>query len=123
LDIHSALVEAGNNLSEVNDITNLLNKYFNFSPVFAKLYSFEKGTPRYFQFRITEYPITNETPDGEIDGFINLVFNGKLKESDIQNKSKSQEEAVIYCFFKNSAEIKNLLFEIEKIQKVLEENK
>ena len=122
LDIHSALVEAGNNLSEVNDITSLLNKYFNFSPVFAKLYSFEKGTPRYFQFRITEYPITNETPEGEIDGFVNLVFNSKLKESDIQNKSKLQEEAVIYCFFKNSIEIKNLLFEIEKIQKVIIEN-
>ncbi|MDP3927927.1 MAG: hypothetical protein Q8R57_02805, partial [Bacteroidota bacterium] len=122
LDIHSALVEAGNNLSEVNDITSLLNKYFNFSPVFAKLYTFEKGTPRYFQFRITEYPITNETPEGEIDGFVNLVFNSKLKESDIQNKSKQQEEAVIYCFFKNSSEIKNLLFEIEKIQKVILEN-
>ncbi len=122
LDIHSALVEAGNNLSEVNDITSLLNKYFNFAPVFAKLYSFEKGTPRYFQFRITEYPITNEIPEGEIDGFVNLVFNGKLKESDIQNKSKQQEEAVIYCFFKNSIEIKNLLFEIEKIQKVILEN-
>jgi ribosomal protein S15P/S13E len=122
LDIHSALVEAGNNLSEVNDITSLLNKYFNFAPVFAKLYSFEKGTPRYFQFRITEYPITNETPEGEIDGFVNLVFNSKLKENDIQNKSKQQEEAVIYCFFKNSIEIKNLLFEIEKIQKVILEN-
>ena len=122
LDIHSALVEAGDKLLEVNDITSLLNKYFNFSPVFAKLYSFEKGTPRYFQFRITEYPITNESPVGEIDGFVNLVFNNKLKESDIQNKSKQQEEAVIYCFFKNSLEIKNLLFEIEKIQKVILEN-
>jgi hypothetical protein len=122
LDIHSALAEAGNNLSEVNDITSLLNKYFNFAPVFAKLYSFEKGTPRYFQFRITEYPITNEIPEGEIDGFVNLVFNGKLKENDIQNKSKQQEEAIIYCFFNNSIEIKNLLFEIEKIQKVILEN-
>ncbi len=54
---------------------------------------------------------------------MNLVFSSKLKESDIQNESKLQEEAVVYCFFKNSAEIKNLLFEIEKIQKVLEENK
>src|SRR5690606_6444812 len=53
----------------------------------------------------------------------NLVFNSKLKESDIQNKSKLQEEAIIYCFYKNSTEIKNLLFEIEKIQIVLEENK
>lgn len=118
LDIQSALIEAGNKISEVVDITTLLNKHIQFNPVFAKQYSFSIGTPRYFQFRITEYPITSEIPEGEIDGFINLVFNSKLKEADIQNKSKQQEEAIVYCFFQNSAEIKNLLFEIEKIQQV-----
>ena len=123
LDILSALMEAGDKISEVVDITTLLNKHIQFNTVFAKQYSFSKGTPRYFQYRITDYPITSEIPEGEIDGFVNLVFNSKLKESDIQNKSKQQEEAVIYCFFKNSDEIKNLLFEIEKSEKVLEENK
>lgn len=122
LDIQTALIEAGNKISEVVDITTLLNRHIQFSPVFAKQYSFSTGTPRYFEFVISDYPILT-TPEGEIDGFVNLVFNGKLKESDIQNKSKLHEEAVIYCFFKNSTEIKNLLFEIEKIQKVLEENK
>jgi ribosomal protein S15P/S13E len=122
LDIQTALIEAGNKISEVADITTLLNRHIQFNPVFAKQYSFSTGTPRYFEFIISDYPI-QKTPEGEIDGFVNLVFNGKLKESDIQNKSKLQEEAVIYCFFKNSTEIKNLLFEIEKIQKVLEENK
>jgi ribosomal protein S15P/S13E len=122
LDIQTALIEAGNKISEVVDISTLLNKYIQFSPVFAKQYSFSTGTPRYFEFIISDYPI-QKIPEGEIDGFVNLVFNGKLKKSDIQNKSKLQEEAVIYCFFKNSTEIKNLLFEIEKIQKVLDENK
>jgi ribosomal protein S15P/S13E len=122
LDIQTALIEAGNKISEVVDITTLLNKHIQFSPVYAKQYSFSTGTPRYFEFVISDYPI-HRIPDGEIDGFVNLVFNGKLKESDIQNKSKLQEEALIYCFFNNSIEIKNLLFEIEKIQKVLEENK
>jgi ribosomal protein S15P/S13E len=122
LDIQTALIEAGNKISEVVDITTLLNKHIQFNPVIAKQYSFSTGTPRYFEFKISDYP-NNYTPVGEIDGFVNLVFNGKLKESDIQNKSKLQEEAVIYCYFKNSTEIKNLLFEIEKIQKVLEENK
>lgn len=121
LDIQTALIEAGNKISEVADITTLLNRHIQFNPVFAKQYSFTTGTPRYFEFIISDYPI-QKTPEGEIDGFVNLVFNSKLKESDIQNKSKQQEEAVIYCFFKNSIEIKNLLFEIEKIQKVILEN-
>ncbi|NHE56392.1 hypothetical protein [Cyclobacterium plantarum] len=123
LDIQTALIEAGNKISEVVDITTLLNKHIQFNPVFAKQYSFATGTPRYFEFIISDYPETKKIPEGEIDGIVNLVFNSKLKESDIQNKSKLQEEAIIYCFFKNSAEIKNLLFEIEKIKKVLEENK
>lgn len=122
LDIQNALIEAGNKISEVVDITTLLNKHIQFTPVLAKQYSFLTGTPRYFGFRISDYP-NNYLPTGEIDGFVNLVFNGKLKESDIKIKSKQQEEAVIYCFFKNSDEIKNLLFEIEKSEKVLEENK
>jgi ribosomal protein S15P/S13E len=122
LDIQSALIDAGNKISEVVDITTLLKKHIQFSPVFAKQYSFSTGTPRYFEFVISDYPI-QKTPEGEIDGFVNLVFNGKLNESDIQRRSKAQEEAVIYCFFKNSDEIKDLLFEIEKIEKVLEENK
>jgi len=122
LDIQTALIEAGNKISEVVDITTLLNKHIQFSPVFAKQYSFSTGTPRYFEFVISDYPIL-KTPQGEIDGFVNLVFNSKLKEGDIKIKSQQQDEAIIYCFFKNSDEIKNLLFEIEKIQNVIEENK
>lgn len=122
LDIQTALIEAGNKISEVSDITALLNKYFQFTPVFAKLYSYETGTPRFFEFKISEHPI-NIKPDGEIDGFVNLVFNSKLKITVVEEASKSQNEAIVYCFFKNSSEIKNLLFEIEKIEKVIDENK
>lgn len=123
LDIQTALNEAGNKISEVVDITTLLNKHIQFKPVFVKQYSFITGTPRYFEFIISDYPETSKIPKGEIDGIVNFIFNSKLNESDIQNKSSMQEEAIIYCFFKNSDEIKNLLFEIEKIQKVLDENK
>lgn len=122
LDIQTALIEAGNKISEVSDVSTLLNKYFQFTPVFAKLYSYEKGTPRFFEFIISEHPISR-VPEGEIDGFINLVFNSKMKATEVEEASRTQKEAIVYCFFKNSTEIKSLLFEIEKIQKVIEENK
>lgn len=122
LDIQNALIEAGNKISEVVDITTLLKKHIQFPPIFAKQYSFTTGTPRYFDFVISDYP-EPKIPVGEIDGYVQLVFNDKLKDIDIQKISYLEEEAIIYCFFKNSAEIKNLLFEIEKILKVLEENK
>ncbi len=121
LDIQTALIEAESKVSEVFDVISLLSKYIQLGYVFAKQYSYETGTPRYFKFVISDFPI-NIIPYGEIDGYINLVFNSNLKEADIKDWSKHQEEAIIYCFFNNSAEIKSLLFEIEKIQKVLEEN-
>jgi hypothetical protein len=81
LDIQTALIEAGNKISEVNDVTALLNKYFQFSPVFAKLYSYETGTQRFFEFKISEYPILKDIPAGEIDGFINLIFKNSKRSN------------------------------------------
>lgn len=121
LDIETALYEAGNKLSEVTDVTTLLNKHFQFSPVCAKQYSYIQGTPRYFEFVISEYPIS-KAPEGEIDGYINLIFSEKIASSKIEEISAAQEEAIIYGHFENSAEIKNLLFEIEKIRQVISEN-
>lgn len=121
LDIEFALSEAGNKISEVVDVTSLLKKHIEFNPVFAKQYSYTYGTPRYLEYVISDTPI-NEVPKGEIDGFVNLVFNDKINEGFVKKKSESQEEAIIYCYFKNSTEIKNLLFEIEKSERVLKEN-
>jgi ribosomal protein S15P/S13E len=123
LDIESAIIEAGNRISEVGDIAALIDKHIKFSPVFAKQYSYETGSPRYFQFIVSDYPIDKLVPEGEIDGYINLVFNPKLTDADFLKISEYQDEAILYCFFKNSSEIKNLLFEIEKIRKVIDENR
>jgi hypothetical protein len=121
LDIENAIIEAGNKISEVADVATLLNKHINFSPVFAKQYSFEKGTPRYFDFKISDSPIS-EVPKGEVDGFVNLIFSNKIDEDYVRRKSQIQEEAILYCYFKKSSEIKTLLFEIEKIESVIEAN-
>ncbi len=121
LDIQTALIEAANKVSEVTDITTLLNKYFSFAPILAKQHSYKKGTPRFFEFVISEYPI-EKIPTGEIDGYINLIFNSKLKLNELEKIAINQQDAVIYGFYRNANEIKDLLFEIEKIQKVIEEN-
>lgn len=122
LDIQTALIEAGNKISEVSDVVSLLNKYFRFPPIFAKLCSYEKGTPRFFEFVISDYPIVDKIPENELDGVINLIFNDKLNKHSIVEVSKDQEEAIVYCFFENSKEIKNVLFELEKLRKVVAEN-
>jgi hypothetical protein len=121
LDITSALIEAGNKVNEINDVATLLNRYYQLPPVVAKSYSYLTGTPRMFEFRITEYPIS-EVPQDEVDGFINLIFNEKLGIDEVKKESSKQKEAIIYGFYQNSKIIKNQLFEIEKTRKVIDEN-
>ncbi|MGE0077639.1 MAG: hypothetical protein AB7S48_07255 [Bacteroidales bacterium] len=121
LDISSALIEAGNKVNEINDVATLLNRYYQLPSIVAKSYSYLNGTPRMFEFRITEYPIS-EAPKDEVDGFINLIFSEKLDISEIKRESYKQEEAIIYGFYQNSKIIKNQLFEIEKTRKVIDEN-
>ena len=112
LDISSALIEAGNKVSEISDVSTLLNRYYQLPPVMAKSYSYLNGTPRLFEFKISEYPIS-EMPQEEIDGFINLIFNEKLSLNEVKKHSAAEEEAIIYGFYQNSKTIKNLLFEID----------
>jgi len=121
LDIQSALIEAGNKVEQVVDVTTLLNKYYQLPPIIAKEVTYQKGTPRLFEYLITEYPKT-VIPEGEIDGFINLIFNDKISQEEVIAYSADQKEAIIYGFYKNSKSIKELLFEIEKTKKVIDEN-
>jgi hypothetical protein len=121
LDITSALIAAGNKVNEISDVATLLNRYYQLPPVFAKSYSYLNGTPRMFEFKISEYPIS-EIPQGEIDGYINLIFNEKLNLTKVLQVSSTEKEAIIYGFYKKSKVIKDLLFEIEKIRRVIEEN-
>lgn len=121
LDISYALIEAGNKVSEIVDVSTLLQRYYQLPHVLAKSYSYTNGTPRIFEFKISEYPI-NECPTNEIDGFVNLVFNANISKETIKHYSSSVEEAILYGFYQNSKTIKNLLFEIEKTKTVIEEN-
>lgn len=121
LDIEEALLDAGNKVSEINDVPTLLQKYYQLPPIIAKQETYYSGLPRLFDYRISAFPI-DEIPVGEIDGFINLVFNERLTIDDILSVSSNVEEAILYGYFVNTKSIKNLLFDIEKTIKVLEEN-
>lgn len=121
LDITEALSLAENKVGEVIDVVSLLKKEYEFAPMLAKSYSFVFGTPRLFEFVISENPIA-EIPVADLDGFVNLIFSEELTFGQILSFSQSQEEAVVYGYFRNFNTIKNQLFEIEKTRKVLEEN-
>ena len=121
LDIPTALYEAGNKIDDITDVVTLLNKNYSLAPVLAKRAMFETGTPRLFEYKISSQPISTK-PISDVDGFINLVFNEKNILNEIQKISSTNQEAILYCYYLKSKEIKDLLFEIEKTRKVIEEN-
>lgn len=121
LDFQTALLAAGNKVNEITDVTTLLKKHYQLPPVMAKEISYTTGTPRLFEYVISAHPI-DQVPHSEIDGFINLIFNDKLKQSEVIEHSANQKEAILYCYYKKSGSIKELLLEIEKTKKVIEEN-
>lgn len=81
---------------------------------------YKKGTPRYFEFIILNEPEI-KVPEGEIDGFCELVF--PLDSScikDVIAQSQENPHANIYAVFNNVDEIVRHLHEIKKLQYVLE---
>jgi ribosomal protein S15P/S13E len=122
LDIEYEIDNAGTLVERVTNVVDYLKMYFDFPYILAKAVYFKVGTPRFFEFKLTESPITDE-PEGEIDGFINLIFSSDVSAKEIKKISGGNGKAIIYGWYKNTQEISHLIFEIQKVQKVLEGNK
>lgn len=119
-DIKAELLHAGDQIGEITDVPTLLNRAFDFPPVFAKEYFYRTGTPRVFEFIISQEPKTSLMPKGNIDGYINLIFNDQLSQENLIKISKEQDEAVLYAQYRNAHTIKQLLYEIEKTKKAID---
>ncbi|MEJ7662187.1 MAG: hypothetical protein WKG07_22785 [Hymenobacter sp.] len=77
LDIELAIDEAGTLVEQVTDVATRLSGFFDFPYIPAKQVSFEVGTPRIFEVRMTDHVLLDE-PEGEVDGFINLIFSDTI---------------------------------------------
>lgn len=119
IDIEAEVIKAGSIIPKSENFVDRLNKHFDFSILPAKSYQYVTGTPRYFQYIISDKLYTKE-PVGEIDGYINLIFSKDLSSTDIQNESKNINSATIYAYFNNTDAIINQIFEIDKYTHVLE---
>lgn len=118
LDIDYELENASSKIDSVKEVVTPLSKYFDFPYLPAKRIYYEKGTPRFFEFMLSEKPI-EKGPKQPIDGIINLVFDGN-KDAIVQ-KSKSHEAPILYGLFNNTGDIRKQLFQIKKTDHVLKE--
>ncbi|MEO5912542.1 MAG: ATP-binding protein [Pelobium sp.] len=116
VNIDDAIKEAGLEISRANNIVSFLNSYFPLAPVAAKRAYYEKGTPRVFEYKITDAPYAASTPSGQVDGFINLIFNEQVKASTILEASQHNPDAILYAHFLRVEDIQHAIEEIEKAE-------
>ncbi|MEQ8924220.1 MAG: hypothetical protein RLO81_00320 [Fulvivirga sp.] len=115
VDFAEELKQADREVDDHVDVSTKLKEHFQFSVVNAKAITYRVGTPRFFEYVISEKPI-QKIPTGQIDGFINLLFDESLQLEDLIEFSKNQPES-IYAVFRNVENIKELLIDIERTLK------
>lgn len=121
VDIEQELLEANGKIAPVISVVERLNYYYELPIVAAKAYQYKIGTPRFFKYRITG-DLNIESPEGEIDGFINLIFSDSVQLADLLSYSRELEGAQLFALFKDVALIREVLFEIDKIDYLIKKH-
>lgn len=120
IDLEDELYKAAAIVPTPNLSVEEIAPYISQKAAIASASYYKTGTPRYFEYRISNEPIIIE-PTGDIDGFIHLVFPLSDIESEVIEVSTSAfANASIYGYFKNTDDIVKHLYEIKKLQYVIE---
>ena len=118
VNIEGELLKAAGIVPKSKDVIEKLLTNFNLPIEFANASYFRTGTPRYFEYKISEQPIIQQ-PQDEIDGFINLIFNEDLSLKDILQQTANVGEAILYAYFKNADRIVEHVWQLDKLAYVL----
>lgn len=121
IDIENELILVGERVTDSVDIVSDIKRRINFDPIAARRVSFKTGIPRFFEIIATNEPLT-KSPSGEIDGYINLIFSSDENVANIQKASLISENAILFGFYTQTDRIRETLFEIGKVEKLIEEN-
>lgn len=114
VNIEGELLKASGVVPRSSDIVEKLLRNFNLPLEFANATYFKKGTPRYFEYVISNQPIKCQ-PINEIDGYINLIFNEDLSLNQLKEETADVEEAIIYAYFKQSDKVINNIWMLDKL--------
>jgi len=120
INIEDAMLNAATNIPIPQATVNELNEFMTLKVTHAVSEYYRTGTPRFFEFLPTNEPLTR-TPSDDLDGFIQLVFplgDNILQETIVQ--SKNNDEAILYGYFTNVDTITHHLYQIKKLQYVIE---
>ena len=114
VDLEAEIREAGLMVSRPVAFVDELTVFFNhrISPVKAHFY--QKGTPRFFDYKLFEEP-TELVPKGDTDGYIELIFSTRKDAlEEIKRASADSEHALIFAYFIDTDNIIDHLYNIKK---------
>ena len=121
VDLEAEIREASLMVSRPVAFVDELSVFFNrrISPVKAHFY--QRGTPRFFDYILCEEPL-EIIPNGDTDGYIELVFSTQKSALEIIKSfsASHSEHALIFAYFRNTDDIVEHLYNIKKYNYLLE---
>jgi hypothetical protein len=122
LDIEQELADVSKEINHDFSVTDAISYLVDFPVILVKKNSFEKGTPRFFEFRILTNLNNIGNAEGALDGYINLIFDTTIKEKDVK-ASSANTGSNLFVIYKNSNEIHNEIFTINKLKFLINKHK
>lgn len=119
INLDAEFHEAGLRVPRPEYYIDKLNLFFHERIAPVKAHFYQKGTPRFFDYKILEAPEFT-TPDGDTDGYIELIFSTKknaLKE--LKDRSASTGVPIVFAYFKETESLIDHLYNIEKYDYLL----
>lgn len=120
VDLEMGLYNAAIECKRSEDFIDKLKSIFDTKISIDNAHYYRTGTPRYYQYRISNNPLS-KILESEIDGYIDLLF---VRDKDIDSvKSQCLNQLnipVSYCIFRNTESIIDHIFEIDKLKWVLD---
>ena len=114
VDLEAEIRDAGLMVSRPVAFVDELTVFFNhrISPVKAHFY--QKGTPRFFDYKLFDAP-EELVPKGDTDGYIELIFSTRKDAlEEIKKASADSEHALIFAYFIDTDNIIDHLYNIKK---------
>lgn len=120
INIEEEIANAELVLAKPNNIIDDLRIYFNNRVTPVKACYYHRGTPRYFEYDMREFPELI-IPTGDGDGFVQMIFPKSAKDlQSVMEFSANCENALIFAFFNNSDELASHLYNIQKYRYIIE---
>lgn len=120
INIEDEIVSAGLVVPRPVNYIDDLRLYFNnrVSPV--KAYYYHRGTPRFFEYELRETPELT-IPTGDRDGYVQMIFStAENRYEELVRFSRDCAYAVIFAYFKNTEEIVEHIYNIQKYKYIIE---